>query len=121
MAKKKVANGPLAPPRKCGAMLYVTSGMSREAAQELGGWRSSEVMEDVYSKVRSGEVAPEMRMAAKRASERLGVDRFAQGLGESVTLVSEEKWACRDPYIAGRGMRIFCWNPRPWLSRIPTF
>ena len=75
-------------PRKGEARLHVTSGMSREAPQVLGGW-NSEVIGKLYNKERSEEAAPGMRMALKRASGRHEVDRFAQELEESVTLVND--------------------------------
>ena len=41
-------------PRKGGARFYVINGMAREATQGLGGWKSPAVMEEVYTKSRSG-------------------------------------------------------------------
>ena len=43
-ALKKVMDGRLVSPRNRGAKLYVFSGTSREATQELGGWSSPKVM-----------------------------------------------------------------------------
>ena len=87
--------GRLVSPRKGGAGLYVASGISREATQELGGWRSSEVMGKVRSKARSEEVLPELRAGLKRASDRLDMERFSKELKEAVTLVGENEvgWA----------------------------
>ena len=44
----------MATPREAGARSYVTTAVSREAGQEIGGWQ-------VYSRDRPEEVAPEMR------------------------------------------------------------
>ena len=46
-------------------MLYVSRGMLRVATEELGGWKSPEVMEKVYGTARSEEAVPEMRVAPK--------------------------------------------------------
>ena len=66
-----------------GAKLYVTSVVSREATQELGRWMSSEVMGKVYSVARADEVAPEMRVVAKRASDCLNVGKFLEDLDDA--------------------------------------
>ena len=63
--------------------------MSREATQELGGWRSPAVIEKVYQLARSEEVGPEMRKALRKAIDRLEVDCFTQELEESVTLAND--------------------------------
>ena len=53
-ARKKGLDGKNLSPRKGGARMYVVNGRAREAAQELGGWKSQSVLEGVYSKARSG-------------------------------------------------------------------
>ena len=40
------------------ARFYVADGIPRETTQELGGWRSSAVMEGMYARARSEEGAP---------------------------------------------------------------
>ena len=57
--------------------------------QEFGGWKSTEVMERVCSKVRSEEVAPEMRAAVSRAGAHLGVGEFLEVLWVDLTLVED--------------------------------
>ena len=57
-AMKQLVAGRSVSPEKGGARLYVTSGMSHEATQELGGWKSLGVMKKVYNKARSEDVAP---------------------------------------------------------------
>ena len=59
----------LALPTKRGARLGVTRRMSREATQKLGCWKAPEVMEGVYSKARSEEIAPEIQAAFGRARD----------------------------------------------------
>ena len=60
-ATKKTLGGRLASPRNGGPRPYAASGMSREATLELCGWKSSEVVEGVYNKVRSKDVVQETR------------------------------------------------------------
>ena len=88
-AMKKVMNGRLVSPRKGGARLYVSSWTSRRATRELGGWRSSGVMEKVFQGAQSEEAGPRMRVALKRVSDRLLNDRFAEDLDEPAALASE--------------------------------
>ena len=64
---KEAFNGRNFSPRYGGARLYIMNGMTREATQELGGWKSPAVMENLYNKTRSEEVAPEMRAAVSAA------------------------------------------------------
>ena len=120
--RKKVMNGRLVPPRKGGARLHRTSGMSHEATQEMGGWRLWEVMAKVYPKARPGEVATKMWAALKSASDGPKDDQFAQELGESVTLMNEN----------GVGLAVFVhrglscgwpifWKLRSLLSRALAF
>ena len=61
--------------------------MRRQATQELGGWKSSDVVEKLYNKSLSEEVVLELRAALRRASGRLEVNRRFQELEESVTSV----------------------------------
>ena len=86
-AMEEGMSGRVVSPRKDGARLYLTS----EAAQELGRWRSSGATGKVYRKAHSEKVAPEMRVASKRASDRLEVDRYVQDLEESGALANEDK------------------------------
>ena len=64
---KQVMEGRNLSSRIGGARLYLMNGMSRQATQELGRWKTPTVMESVYNKARSGEVVPEMRSATNRA------------------------------------------------------
>ena len=80
-AMEKLTSGRLASPRKGGAGLYVAGGMSRDATQELGWWRSPELLE-------KGE-ASEMSVALKRASRPLAFERFVKESEEEATLVGE--------------------------------
>ena len=77
-------------PRKGGARLYVMDGMAREATQELGGWKSPEVMDSVFSKVRSGEVVPEMRSAGAKACNLLEAASIVEDLGRDVGSESDD-------------------------------
>ena len=90
-AIKEMTSGRLVSPRKGGARLYVASGMSREAAQEMEGWRLPEVKGNVYDKARCEDVAPEVRVALKRASGRVDTERFVKGLEEAVTLLGQNE------------------------------
>ena len=75
-AEKKDLGGRAVSPRKGAARSYVTGGMSREAAQELGGWKSPEA------------TGPEMRASVVRASLRLEME-FLKDLQLVPTLVDE--------------------------------
>ena len=68
-AVKKVLDGRVNSLRKGGARLYATSGMSREALQELAGWKSMGVVARAYSKLSFEEIAPEMLSAMVRAAK----------------------------------------------------
>ena len=81
-AARKALGGRLVSPLKGGAQSYVTSGMSWEATQELGGWKPSGVKERVHHGARPGDVVPEMRAVAARASNRMGREGFPKGLNE---------------------------------------
>ena len=48
---------------KGGARLYIMSGMSREVAQERGGWKSAGLEERVYFKARPERVVPGIHAA----------------------------------------------------------
>ena len=86
-AMKRVTNGRPAPPPQEKA--DVASGMSREATQELGRRRSSNVMVKAYQEARLEEAGPEIRVALKRVSDGLEVGRIAQELRECVSRVNE--------------------------------
>ena len=60
--------------------MYLTNGMTREAARELGGWKSPAVMEAVHKRTRSGEVLPEMRAAGAKACAMLDVTACIENL-----------------------------------------
>ena len=100
-------------PRKGGARFYVANGMPREAPQELGGWRSSAVMEEVYVRARSEEAVPEAREAATRACRSLEVERFVADLDREVCVDASEALGADmapsipidpRPFGAGRGL-----------------
>ena len=61
-----------------------------EATQELGGWETPGVMERVYGKARSEEVAPEMRSAINKACTFLDVQAFVVYLGHISCVYSGE-------------------------------
>ena len=77
--------------RDAGARLYVKSGMSREVTQLLGGWRSSEVMERLYCRVRPRVVVPEMRADLGQASDRWNLERFVKELEEDPNFVEKRE------------------------------
>ena len=54
-------------PRKGGTRLHVANKMARKATQELGCWKAPVVIQGVYTKARSEEVAPGMRSAVTKA------------------------------------------------------
>ena len=87
---KKGFDGRHLSPRKGGARLYVVTGMAREATQVLGGWKSPAVMEGVYTKARSEEVAPEMHPAIAKACTVLEVTSFAEDLDRDVCANGDE-------------------------------
>ena len=87
---KKCFEGRNLPPRKGGARFYVVNGMPRETTQELGGWRSSAVMEGVYVRARSEEAAPEMREAVGKACKGLEVEHFVVDLDREVCVDASE-------------------------------
>ena len=61
--------------------------MSREATQELGGWKSTEEVERGYNKARSEEVVPEMRAALGPAGDRMEMERFVKEFDNIPALV----------------------------------
>ena len=87
---KKCFEGKSTSPRKGGARFYVVNQMPRETTQELGGWRSSAVMEEVYVRARSEEAVPEVREAAARACRSLEVERFVADLDREVCVDASE-------------------------------
>ena len=93
-------------PRKGGARFYVVNGMSREATQELAGWKSPAVVEGVYTKARSEEVVPEMRAAVAKACAGLEVERFARDLDRDVCAQGSEALG------AERGAEARIWRRR---------
>ena len=50
--------------RKGGTRLRIMNGMTREASQQRGGWKSPAGMEYVYNKTHSEEVVPEAKACA---------------------------------------------------------
>ena len=80
--------------------------MAREAAQELGGWKSPAVMEGVYTKARLEGVVPEMRSAVAKARAGLEVERFARDLDRDVCVESSEALG------AERGAEARVWHQR---------
>ena len=98
-------------PRERGARFCVVNGMAREATQELGGRKSPAVMEGVYTKARSEEVAPEMRAAVAMARAGLEVERFVWGLGRDVCVDASEALGAEK----GAGARV--WRRRFRLAR----
>ena len=83
--RKKSLEGRNGCTRKGGTRLYLTNGMAREAAQELGGKQSQGAMDRVYDRARPEDVAPEMRGVLGRARTTLGVEGF---LRESILEVA---------------------------------
>ena len=77
-------------PRAKVARLYVMNGMAREAAQELGGWKSPAVMGSVHTKVRSGEAVPEMRSAAAKPCDVPDATSFVEALDRDVGSESDD-------------------------------
>ena len=82
-------------PRAKAARLYVMNGMAREAAQELGGWKSPAVTESVYTNVRPGEAVPEMRSAAAKACNVLEATSFVAALDRDVGSESDDTLGLR--------------------------
>ena len=60
--------------------MHIMNGMTREAAQELSGWKSPAVMKAVYNRTRLDEVLPEMRAAVAKACAKLDVTAFVEDL-----------------------------------------
>ena len=52
------------------------NGTTREAAQELGGWKAPAAMTAAYNETRTGEVSPEMGAAVAEARAVLDVTPF---------------------------------------------
>ena len=88
-AIKKAFGGYEVSPRKGGARFFVTCGMSREATQELSGWKPPEDMERIHSKVRSEEAARGVRAGVARASDREEMEDFLKELEFDLTFVGE--------------------------------
>ena len=65
VAWKRSPEGRTLAPRRGGARLHITNGMTREAGQKLGGRKSPAVMEAVYSETRTEEVLPEIRASSR--------------------------------------------------------
>ena len=66
------------------------NGMSREATQELGDWKTPGVMEGVYSEARSEGVVPGMRSATNKACTLLGAQASVVDLGDDSRVYGEE-------------------------------
>ena len=85
-ARKNVRGGLVWLPRKGGTRMYIMGGMSREATEEPGGWKTPSVLESVYIRAESEEMAPEMRGAIGRACALLAVEAFTKDLDREVSL-----------------------------------
>ena len=106
---KKCFEGRNLSPRKGGARFYVVNGMPRETTQDLGGWRSSAVMEGVYIRARSEEAAPEMREAVGKTCKVLEVEQFVADLDREVCVEASEASGAE----AGTEARIWRHRFRP--------
>ena len=100
-ATKKALGGLQVSPR--------TRGVTREAIQEFGGWKSSGVMELVYDAVRSAEAVPETQAAAW-ATDRMEMGRSLRGLNGDLALLKEDE--------VGYSTRVVVLSILPW-RRIP--
>ena len=89
-SRGRVPEGRNLSPRKGGARLYLTNGMSREATQDLGGWKTPGVMENARNKARSKAVVPEVRPAINKASTLLGAQASPVDLDNASRVNGEE-------------------------------
>ena len=95
-------------PRKGGARLYITRGVTREATKELGRWGPLAPMDSVYNKTRTGEVLPEKRAAVEKACAVLGATAFVEDLDRDACPDSDEALGS-DKGVQGRAWRRrFC-------------
>ena len=76
--------------RKGGATFYDRQGVLEEATKQQGGWRTTEVMKSIYTKMSAAEVANEIHTVAARASIQLELQRRTQNLGASREDVLEQ-------------------------------
>ena len=69
---------------------------------DSGGWKSIEVIERVYSKVRSAEVVPETRTAVACASSRFEMEEFPTASEVDLVLVDEGEFGLSRDHYARR-------------------
>ena len=89
-ARKRSSEGRALSPRGGATRLFIMNGMTRAAAQELGGRKSLAVMEAVFSQTRTEEAFQGMRAATTRACTVLGVMSCVQDLDRDVCPDSDE-------------------------------
>ena len=107
-SREKVLGGRNLSPRKDSARLYLANGMSRQGTRELGGWKTSTVVESVYKEARPEEVAPEMRSDINNARIFFGVQAFVVDLGDDSCVDGEEAAG------SDKGATVRVWSHRFW-------
>ena len=85
-SSREVLGGRVLPPREGASRVHATSGMSREATPGLGGRQTPGAMESVYTKAKSGQAAPGMRGAIRRACASLAAESFVKDLDRDASL-----------------------------------
>ena len=77
-ASQRALEGRALPPRRGGTRLYIMNGVTRDATQERGGWKSPAVMEAGHSRTRYEEVLPEMQAPVAKACAVFGVTALVE-------------------------------------------
>ena len=67
--------------RRGGALFYSCNGASRESTQQQGGWRTSQVMSQVYTNLTSEEVEAELALVASKAASSVVLRGFISAVG----------------------------------------
>ena len=72
--------------RKGGATFYARQGADPNATQQQGGWRTSEIMAEIYTKLSQSEVQRELVKVAQASSFQLELQARVLELGDSVDI-----------------------------------
>ena len=86
--------------RKGGATFYCRQGAMDDATRQQGGWRTTEIMNRIYTKLSAKEVAEEIHTVAGQASLQLELQRRSTQLGPSRDDILEQPSTTLGPYLA---------------------
>ena len=86
--------------RKGGATFYARQGAAEDATRQQGGWRTTEIMRAVYTKLTRKEVDIELRKVLDASSLRLTLRQSFRALGASTADVLAQPAARLRPFLA---------------------